>query len=217
MLVKGSLANIVVTKVREKVQVIVVRLQQTTPRERLLLGGLVLGAFLYAPLAASDFRTEQADRYADLSSERAAARLALASVQRAQSGLGEKAALEDMRTWGFQASNVEVARVLIEQRLLEEATRAGLSDIRIATEDDLETVGPTRWINAELTAELRWSGTFAFLESLTAWPEGFRVRGFQYDLPVIRPNQQQVGTFQNSDPGDLRMTLSFPVTIEAVP
>lgn len=217
MQVKGSLANIVVTTVRDRVQVIVVRLRQTTPRERLLLGSLVMGAFVYAPLAASDFRTEQADRYAELSSERAAARLALASVQRAQSGLGEEAALEDMRTWGFEASNVEVARVLIEQRVLEEATRAGLTDIRISTEDDLETIGPTQWINAEFTAQLRWSGIFAFLESLTAWPEGFRVRGFQYDLPVIRPNQQQIGTFQNSDPGDVRMTLSFPVTIEAVP
>lgn len=161
------------------------RLQRTTTRERLLLGGLVLAALIYAPIAVFDWRTVQEDRYIDAMTERSAARLARAAAQRITTNAPDQTAIEDMRTWGFEAANVAVAQVRVEQQLVEAATAAGLTNIKITTEPKIEVIGPTQWLGAQIQADLRWTPTFAFLDALTGWVEGFRITQFEYQATTM--------------------------------
>jgi len=62
------------------------RLRRTTLRERVLLGGLVLGAAVYAPVAALEWRTTQADRYIDALTDQSTARLSAAAARRVADG-----------------------------------------------------------------------------------------------------------------------------------
>src|SRR5690606_6554389 len=71
---QGFFADMVAST-RASIETLKDRLRRTTLRERVLLGGLVLGAALYAPVAALDWRTTQADRYIDALTEQSAARL----------------------------------------------------------------------------------------------------------------------------------------------
>ncbi|WP_287898988.1 hypothetical protein [Brevundimonas sp.] len=190
---------------------LVARLKRTTPRERVLLAVLVLGALVYAPIAASDWRAAQETRYVDAMSERSSARLAAAAARRIEAATADQAALEDMETWGFEASNVAVAQVRIEQQLVEAATRAGLTNLRVTTDSEVETIGPTQWLGAEVQANLLWTPTFAFLDALAAWPEGFRVTGFQYEMQPLTPLQQEAG--MTAPTGSVRIGVAFPVIL----
>lgn len=163
------------------------RLQRTTQRERLLLGGLILGAFLYAPIAALEWRDAQRDRYVEAMTERSAARLSQAASRRITATAPAEAALEDMKTWGFDASNLAIAQLLMEQKLVEAADKAGLANVKITPDAEITTIGPNQWLGAEIQADLRWTPVFAFLDALTVWPEGFTVRQFRYDI-VSQPN-----------------------------
>jgi hypothetical protein len=156
------------------------RLQRTTTRERVLLGGLVVSALVYGPLVVFEWRNTQQDRYVAGLDAQSTARLQQSASRRIYSGAPDQVAIDDMRSWGFEASNVAVAQVLIERRLVQSAAAAGLTNVRITTDSEPEIIGPTQWLGAEIQADLVWSPTFAFLDDLTAWPEGFRVRQFQY-------------------------------------
>lgn len=187
------------------------RLQQTTRRERLLLAGLVLGALAYIPIATLDWRTVQQDRYVDAIAERSAARLARAASLRIAATAPDEAAIEDMKTWGFEASNVAVAQVRLEQQLFQAATAAGLTNIKITTDPEVEIIGPTQWLGAQIQADLRWSPTFTFLEGLTGWPEGFRVTQFQYDITTMP-------IFAQANPGlapagRMQIGIAVPVSV----
>lgn len=162
-------------------QALIVRFQRTTPRERLLLGALALGIFLYAPILAMDRRAEASERYVDAVTERAAARLTLNAAQRAAADPLDRAVFADMRSWGIEASNAATAQVLLERRLFEAATRAQLTGAQITTQPEIETLGATQWVAGEVQADLRWTPTFAFLDAISAWPEGFRITSFQYE------------------------------------
>lgn len=192
---------------------LVARLKRTTPRERVLLAVLVLGALVYAPIAASDWRAAQENRYIDAVTERSSARLAAAAARRIEAATADQAALEDMETWGFEASNVAVAQVRIEQRLVEAATRAGLTNLRVTTGSEIEAIGPTQWLGAEVQANLMWAPTFAFLDALAAWPEGFRVTGFQYEMQPLTPLQREAG--MTAPIGSVRIGVAFPVILPA--
>lgn len=208
---QGFFADMVAST-RASIQTLKDRLRATTMRERILLGGLVLGAAVYAPVAASDWRTAQADRYIDALSEQSTARLTANAARRVAAGAADRLALEDMNGWGFEAANPAVAQVLIEQRLLETATATGLPNPRITTNAKVEAVGPTQWLEAEVQSDLRWGPTFAFLDKLGEWPEGFRVTAFRYE--VTPPNPLLVGTPDAPPPsGKLRIGLAFPVKI----
>lgn len=188
------------------------RLKRTTPRERLLLGGLVLGVLIYSPLALYEWRDAQAERYSDALSERAAARLSRDAARRVAAAVDDRA-LEDMRQWGFRASNVAVAGVLIERRVLDAARDAGLPNARLTVEDELNTEGPIPWLETELQADLVWRGVFGTLDALTAWPEGFRVTRFRYEM---RPVQPGAVSFPGGPPaGTVRIGLAFPVEVPA--
>ncbi|MNE04339.1 hypothetical protein D3C80_968650 [compost metagenome] len=187
------------------------RLRRTTLRERVLLGGLVLGAAVYAPVAALEWRTTQADRYIDALTDQSTARLSAAAARRVADGAADRLALEDMNSWGFEATNSAVAQVLIEQRLLEAAVATGLPNPRITTNAEVEAIGPTQWLEAEVQTDLRWGPAFAFLDKLGEWPEGFRVTAFRYEITPFH------GRIRAGEPvpvnGNIRVTLAFPVRI----
>lgn len=181
------------------------RLRRTTPRERLLLAGLAGIALIYAPIAAYGWRATQEDAYVEALTERSAARLAQRAARRVQAAASDTAALEDMRSWGFEAANLAVLRVMIEQRLLTAAAEAGFENVQVTVDDEIEAEGPTRWLGAQVQANLRWTPTFAFLDGLAAWPEGFRVTDFTYSTLPDRPGQ-----ISNSG-NRVRLDLAFPV------
>ncbi|MGA0545426.1 hypothetical protein ACO2Q1_09135 [Brevundimonas sp. VNH65] len=199
---------------RQRTQAVVARLARTTPRERVLLAVLVLGALVYAPIAASDWRTRQEDRYVAALTDRASAELAAAAARRIRAVTADQAALEDMRTWGFEALNAPIAAVEIEQRLLREAERAGLTAFVISMDSEPEAEGPTQWMEAEVEADLRWTPTFAFIDAVAAWPEGFRVTRFAYDVGTVSYAQQLAGATAPS--GKLRLGLAFPVRLAEI-
>lgn len=209
---QGFFADMVAST-RASIETLKDRLRRTTMRERVLLGGLVLGAAVYAPVAALEWRTTQADRYIDALTEQSTARLTANAARRIAAGAADRLALEDMNGWGFEASNTAVAQVLIEQRLLEAATATGLPNPRITTNAKVEAVGPTQWLEAEVQADLRWGPAFAFLDTLGEWPEGFRVTAFRYE--ITPPNPLLIGADAPPPSGKLRIGLAFPVRISS--
>lgn len=187
------------------------RFQRTTPRERVLLGGLILAALIYAPIAAIEWRDAQSDRYTDAMTEQGAARLARAASRRITATAPDEAAIADMKTWGFEASNLSIAQVILEQKLVETTDKAGLTNVKITTDPEIEVIGPNQWLGAEIQADLRWTPVFAFLEALTVWPEGFRIKQFRYDI-ANQPN------FIQSDPtapplGRVTIAVAVPVSV----
>lgn len=188
-----------------------VRLRATTPRERVLLATLMLGALIYAPLAAVDWRAEQEERYVQALGDRSSALLAQSAARRIAAATENRTALDDMRTWGFTAANIPVAQVTIEQRLVQAAASAEMLNPRITVRDQIESIGPTQWLEAEVQAELRWTPTFAFLDDVSAWPEGFRVTRFQYEITpytgLLAPEEAPPPT------GRVTIGLAFPVTV----
>lgn len=211
-ILQGFFADMIAST-RSSIETLKDRLRRTTLRERVLLGGLALGVALYAPVAALEWRTTQADRYIDALTEQSTARLTANAARRVADGAADRLALEDMNGWGFEATNPAVAQVVIEQRLLQVATATGLPNPRITTNAKVEAIGPTQWLEAEVQSDLRWGPAFAFLDKLGEWPEGFRVTAFRYELTPVNP------MVVNADPaapsGKLRISLAFPVRIPA--
>ncbi len=199
-----------VASARTSIETLKARLARTTLRERALLGLLALGAAFYAPVEALAMRTTAADAYVEALSEQSSARLTAAAARRIAEGAADSLALEDMNAWGFEASNPEIAQILIEQRLLAAATTVELPNPRILTNAKIEAIGPTQWLEAEVQADLRWGPTFAFLDRLGEWPEGFRVASFRYE--IIAPP-----AFASAEPpqtsGRVWIRLAFPVRV----
>lgn len=187
------------------------RWARATSRERLLIAGLVLGVLIYTPVAALDWRTQQEDRYTEALAGQATAQLALSASRSIAARAPDDAAIADMRTWGFDAANVPIAQVRIEQRLFAAATDAKLSEVRITTDNEIETIGPTQWLGSEVQADLRWSPTFDFLNSVAAWPEGFRVTQFRYEITTPADYVPTDPSFIPA--GRVQIGLSFPVKV----
>jgi hypothetical protein len=188
------------------------RVGRTTPRERLLLASLGVGALLYSLVSASEFRHRQEDMLAEALADRAQAHLARSSATRTAASAPDQMALEDMQSWGLAAANVSIAQVRIENRLLEAATAAELANAQITTDDDLVEVGPTQWLHAEVETDLNWTSTFAFLEEVGRMPSGFRIVEFGFD---VQPERGRRNPEEFRPPrGRIRMTLGFPVEIE---
>lgn len=187
------------------------RVERTTPRERLLLVGLGIGALLYGLVSASEFRNRQEDMLAEALADRAEAQLARSSATRTAASAPDQMALEDMQSWSVTAANISIAQVRIEGRLLAAATAAELANARITTDDDLVEVGPTQWLHAEVETDLNWTSTFEFLEEVGRLPSGFRVVEFGFD---VEPQRGVANPDEFRPPrGRIRMTLGFPVQI----
>lgn len=191
------------------------RLARTTPRERVLLGALVAAAFAYAPVAALDWRSSQETRYVDALTARADARAERARATRLAQDSQDVAVIEDMRSWGIKASNIDVARVTLEQHILASATEAELTGLRIATDAEAEAIGPVAWLGADIQADLRWGPTFTFLDLLAGWPEGFRVRSFSYEQ--LNTPMTVLGGGMGAPPVTARVTIGIAVPVEIMP
>lgn len=200
---------------RASVEALKERLRRTTPRERILLALLALGAAFYAPVAALESRSAQAEAYIDALGEQSAARLTANAARRIAEGAADRMALDDMNAWGFEAANPAIAQVLIEHRLLQSAEAVALPNPRITTNAKIEDIGPTQWLEAEVQADLRWGPTFAFLDQLGEWPEGFRVVSFRYELTPPRPMAADAEPPLTS--GKLWLRLAFPIRLSALP
>ncbi|MFC5344000.1 hypothetical protein ACETK8_19350 [Brevundimonas staleyi] len=198
--------------VRVRSALLTERLARTTVRERVLLGGLVLGALAYAPIAALDWRTAQEEAYVDALTERSAARLERAAARRVSAAAADVTAVEDMKDWGFDATNPAVAGVLIERRIKQAADTAELTRLKITVDSGIEDEGSTTWLGAEVEADLVWRGVFRFLDILSSWPEGFRVTRFNYEVRPVPPGME--GIAGQLSPGTVRIGLAFPVTVE---
>ncbi len=204
-----------VASTRASVETLKARLRRTTARERILLALLALSAAFYAPVAALEARSARAEAYVDALGEQSAARLTANAARRIAEGAADRMALDDMNAWGFEAANPAIAQVLIEQRLLQAAHAVELPDPRITTNAKVEDIGPTQWLEVEVQAGLRWGPTFAFLDKLGEWPEGFRVVGFRYELTPPRPQARDAEPPWTS--GKLWLRLAFPVRLDAAP
>ena len=113
-----------------------------------------------------------------------------------------------MKTWGFEASNVAIAQVRIEQQLAKAAADVGLTGASVTTDSEVEVIGPTQWLTAEVQADLRWNPVFGFLDRVATWPEGFRVAGFSYEIL-----EQGLSSAQAPTGGKVRVQLAFPVIL----
>ena len=204
-------SRVLFPSLRPSVQQLQVRLERTTPRERLLLAGLMGGALLYGAISALEFRSRQQDLYADALAAKATATLAQSNVARISRGAPDLAAIEDMRSWGLEAANVSVAQVRVEGLLLEAADRADLVAPRITTNSELDEVGPTQWLTADVEMDLNWTSTFAFLDQLSRLQTGFRVLSFGFDVEPTRPGVAE-GEFRPPR-GRIRLGLGFPVSL----
>ena len=187
------------------------RLRRTTQRERVLLGGLILAALIYAPIAAIEWRDAQSDRYVEAMTERSAARLTRAASRRIAAMATDDAAIADMKTWGFEASNLAIAQVLLEQKLVEATAKAGLANVKITPDAEITDIGPNQWLGAEVQADLRWGPTFAFLDALNVWPEGFMVKQFRYEI-TPQPNFV-VNDASQAALGRVTIAIAVPVSV----
>lgn len=195
------------------------RLKRTTRRERFLLAGLALATLSYAPVAALQWRTAQDDRYIEAATQVADARRARDAARRVNAAASDRAAVADMTEWGFETANVAVAQVVIEQRINAAAATAGFRLLTIAVDGEVESIGPTQWLSAEVSTDLSWRAIYAFLEDLASWPEGFRVEGFGYEYTAVPLAQQDPNYGYGSDSprpnGKARFRLAFPVKTPA--
>lgn len=206
------------TSFRARTADVQARLARTTPRERILLIGLAAGALIYAPIAAMSWRAEQQDLYIEALSERSSARIAAAAARRLANAPMDDAALADMDDWGFDGSNLDVIKVRIEQRLTQAAVAAELDNPQIAFDEEAVVEGPTSWLRADVEADLLWAPAFNFIDAIAAWPEGFRVLGFEYDGyeqpvdPSVEPSPDSVtSTPTRTGPPKIRLALAFPL------
>lgn len=182
------------------------RLIRTTPRERVLLGALVAGAVLYAPMAALDARDRAEVAYADALSARDTARRARVQAINANDRAARELAIKDMQDWGFAGANLDIVRVRIEQALTTAATDAGLPRAAVETSQTATTTGPVVWVPAQVQGDLLWTPTFVLLDEIASWPEGFRLTRFAFETP---PPPAFAGTRVMTS-GRVTIGLEFP-------
>lgn len=176
-------------------------------RERLLLGCLLIGAVLYAPVYALEQKSASSEAYAMALEDQAQARMAAQTARRISASASSQAAVEDMKTWGFSASNPAVAQVMIESRLVEAAETLGLPNPVITAQSKVEDEGPTQWMFADVQTDLRWGPALALIDNLGEWPEGFRMTSFRYEVMAIQ------NASDTTERGKIHMGFAFPVNL----
>ena len=177
-----KLVETVVVRTRTYVEALRARLVRTTSRERLLLGGLVAAAILYAPIAAIEARDRAEAAYSDALSARDTASRARVQAVSVTNRAARDLAIQDMRDWGFAGSNTSIVRVRIEQALADAAADAALTGVAIETNDPTND-GVVTWIGAQVQGDLLWTPTFSLLDEVAGWPEGFRITRFAFERP----------------------------------
>ncbi|OYX56358.1 MAG: hypothetical protein B7Y86_10465 [Brevundimonas subvibrioides] len=202
-----TIVETVTVRTRTYVATLGARFARTTPRERLLLGALVAGAVLYAPVAALEARDNAESAYADALSARDTARRARVQAVNASNQAAHQLALRDMSDWGFDGGNLDIVRVRIEQSLSAAATDAAMTGVAIETSEAAAATGPVTWVSAQIQGDLLWSPTFRLLDEISGWPEGFRVTRFAFEKS---PPPAFEGAPPPLTPGRVTIGLDFP-------
>ena len=159
------------------------RLRRTSGRERMLVAALTAGVLFYAPVLALEARDQAQTEYGEALAQRDAAQRAQRQAIALQTSAERDLALEDMASWGFPGSNVEIVRVQVERALTEAARDAELTGLTIETDTATVQTGPITWVSARVEADLLWTPTFRFIDGVSRWPEGFRVTRFVFERP----------------------------------
>lgn len=138
-------------------------------RERKLLAGLVLIGLIVAPIQAYGWMQDAKARHLE-------AQAALETAKRG-SRAGIQAQIskqrQDVRGWSWQASSPAVGRVIIQDKIRQLATEAGMTEVEIKSADKIETAGEVSLIRVEVAAPFNWSSFTAFLFSLNSYGKGF--------------------------------------------
>ncbi len=201
-----TIVETITVRTRAYVDLVGARLVRTTPRERVLLGALVAGAILYAPIAALDARDRAEIAYADALSARDTARRARVQAVNSNDRAARELAITDMQDWGFSGANLDIVRVRIEQALTSAATDAALPRAAVETTQTATTTGPVTWVSAQVQGDLLWTPTFTLLDEVASWPEGFRLTRFAFEAP---PPPAVAGA-RVMTPGRVTIGLEFP-------
>lgn len=139
------------------------------PRERLMLGGLVLlglgGGAYYTYTMVSDARAADAQAQADLEIARSGSTGALAKQVKTQT--------DDVRAWAWAAETPAIGRVIMEDQLAGLALRAGLGGATVKASDKPELIGGMNFIDVSVEAPFSWSGLSGFLTGLEGLNKGF--------------------------------------------
>lgn len=173
----------------------------------------MFAALAYAPIAALEWKSGQEDRYVEGISALETARADRATSVRLARDVRNDVVVQDMKSWALKGSNLAIVQVALEQQVVTSAEAAGLTNVRITTDSELELLDPVTWLGAEIQADLRWASIFAFFDEAAQWPEGFRVTRFAYELlqtPLINP----LGVAGGAAPaGRVTIKISVPVDV----
>lgn len=141
------------------------------PRERLMLGGMVLlmlgGGAYYAYTLVVDAKSADAQAQADLQTARSGSTGALAKQVKIQT--------DDVRSWTWVAETPAIGRVIMEDQLAGLALRAGMGGATVKASDKPELIGGVNFIDVSVEAPFSWSGLSGFLSGLEGLGKGFVV------------------------------------------
>lgn len=169
---------------------------RTTPRERKLLAGLLLIGLIVAPIQAYGWMQDAEARHVE-------AQATLETAKRSsRAGIQAQIAKQrqDVRGWSWQASSPAVGRVIVQDKIRQLATEAGMTEVEIKSADKIEEAGEVSLIRVELAAPFRWSSFTAFLFSLNRYGKGFLI-----DSLVL----------QDDEKPKVRMVLKLPLVVTA--
>lgn len=204
-----TIVETVTVRTRAYTGAIYARLLRTTQRERLLLGGLVAAAILYAPVAALEARDQAETAYSDALAAQDTARRTQIQAVNANDRAARQLAVQDMSSWGFEGANIDIVRVRIERDLIVSADNAEMTGTAIQTSETPITTGPITWVSAQVQGNLAWTPTFKLLNDVAGWPEGFRVTRFAFEKA---PPPAFEGALVMT-PGRVTIGLDFPTRI----
>ncbi|MEE4212739.1 MAG: hypothetical protein V2I43_26130 [Parvularcula sp.] len=148
------------------------------PRQRALLGLLLLLLLLQIVFALGDQKAALKTELARLQAERLRAE-ALAEAARDQDVSAAAAeAMAEARGLAYEAPTFALARLKAEQDLTRLLTASGLSGAQLRAEPEPTGEGAIRILRLTAEGRLEWSKMLAFLRALAESGKGVRVEGF---------------------------------------
>jgi len=144
---------------------------RTTPRERKLLAALVLIGLVVAPIQAFDWMQNAEARHIE-------AQAALETAKRnSRAGIQAQIATQrqEVKSWSWQASSPAVGRVIIQDKIRQLATEAGMTEVEIKSAEKIEAAGEVNLIRVEVAAPFNWQSFTGFLFNLNTYGKGFMI------------------------------------------
>jgi hypothetical protein len=168
-------------------------------RERLLIGAGLLAASIYAALSAHDWAQQQLVTFSDADD---AVRTAKSTANNVYPRLRLETSkeLDRARSWAYPAKSLSVAKVLLEEAVLNAALKGGITDAQVQSSETTDSVGPLYMIRLELTGTFSWTSFNDFVQNLDK-------QRFAYVIDTVEvPDEPKP---------KLRLDLRIPVTLES--